>query len=270
MTIVRRRKKPIEVDTIQWIGDNESELIDFTNHRFEAVPPEDRAEDPEITAQVFDELHSTWVGVFTGQHVVRGVKGEFYPIAEDVLAETYEPAAAPSVPADADLRSLIRGVIRDCPALYPDDIADRVLAVLPAPADRDWWKTQAHAVQARAEVEHLTADRAAVLREAADDLAAAFGDPMAKHIGAIAAGWLRRRAREVEGEQTGRVLDERVAAAKEQPVAPWGPAPDGCNAETGEPCTNHDREQAHADGEHAFCGPECAEARQADTAGEGQ
>lgn len=39
-------------------------------------------------------------------------------------------AAALSVPADADLRDRIRGVIRDCPALYPDDIADRVLAAL--------------------------------------------------------------------------------------------------------------------------------------------
>jgi hypothetical protein len=37
-------------------------------------------------------LHTTWVGVKTGQWIVRGVKGEFYPIAEDVLAETYEPA----------------------------------------------------------------------------------------------------------------------------------------------------------------------------------
>ena len=39
---------------------------------------------------MYDRLHSTWVLVYTGQHIVRGVKGEFYPIAEDVLAETYE------------------------------------------------------------------------------------------------------------------------------------------------------------------------------------
>lgn len=85
--------------------------------------------------------------------------------------------------------------------------ADAVMAVLPEPvdraeraeADRDWWRDQAHAVQARAE----RADRAAVLREAADDLATAFGDPKVKHIGAIAASHLRRRARELEGGQAG-------------------------------------------------------------------
>jgi len=38
---------------------------------------------------------------------------------------------------------------------------------------------------------------------------------------------------------------------------PCGPAPDACDAEAGEPCANHEREQAHTEGEHCFCGPEC-------------
>jgi hypothetical protein len=33
-----------------------------------------------------------------------------------------------------------------------------------------------------------------------------------------------------------------------------GPAPDECG---NEPCANHERKQAHAEGEHCFCGPEC-------------
>ena len=45
-------------------------------------------------------------------------------------------------------------------------------------------------------------DRATVLREAADDLATAFGDPTAKHIGILAASYLRRRAREAEAAPT--------------------------------------------------------------------
>lgn len=94
MPIVEYRKKPIVVSTIQWTGDNEAELIEFTGNKFQALEPETRTEDPEMTGSVFDDLHSTWVGVYTGQHIVRGVKGEFYPIAEEVLAETYEPAEA--------------------------------------------------------------------------------------------------------------------------------------------------------------------------------
>lgn len=107
MTVTRYRKRPVEVDTIQWTGHNEPELIEFTGHRFEAIPVEDRVEDPDLTAQVYDELHNTWVGVKTGQHIVRGVAGEYYPIAEDVLAATYQrvdqTAAEPGTAPVADL-----------------------------------------------------------------------------------------------------------------------------------------------------------------------
>lgn len=39
---------------------------------------------------------------------------------------------------------------------------------------------------------------------------------------------------------------------------PCGPNPDVCDAEAGDPCRTHEREQAHGEGEHAFCGPECS------------
>ena len=91
----RYRKKPVVIEAIQWTGDNEGEVQEFTEgaRNFYARAAEDWAEDPEATAAVFDKLHSTWVLVYTGQHVIRGVKGEYYPIAADVLAETYEEIA---------------------------------------------------------------------------------------------------------------------------------------------------------------------------------
>ncbi|MGW5509927.1 hypothetical protein ACWEV9_19450 [Streptomyces albogriseolus] len=98
--IVRYRKRPVEVDTIRWTGDNEQAVQAFTGgpSTFYALDPADRenSDDPEATATVYDKLHSTWILVYTGQHIVRGVKGEYYPIAEDVLAETYERADAVS------------------------------------------------------------------------------------------------------------------------------------------------------------------------------
>lgn len=87
--VVRYRKRPIEVDTIQWTGNNIDDLIDFTGGDFLLVAPGEGYA-PDITAKVYDKLHDTWVGVKTGQHVVHGVQGEFYPIDEAVLAETYE------------------------------------------------------------------------------------------------------------------------------------------------------------------------------------
>ncbi|MFF7485609.1 hypothetical protein ACFZBC_08935 [Streptomyces luteogriseus] len=112
MTVTRYRKRPVEVDTIQWTGDNETEVQAFTGgaSKFYALDDADRenSDDPEATATVFDELHSTWVLVYTGQHIVRGVKGEFSPIAEDVLAETYELAAEPD---ESPLRDQVAAAI---------------------------------------------------------------------------------------------------------------------------------------------------------------
>jgi hypothetical protein len=89
MSVVRYRKLPVVVDTVQWTGTNLDELTAFTGGLFIPVDPGEGLTG-EYTGKVFDALHSTWVLVKTGQHVVRGVLGEFYPIAEDVLAETYE------------------------------------------------------------------------------------------------------------------------------------------------------------------------------------
>lgn len=94
--ITRFRKLPIEITAVQWTGSNIDECEAFAPGKWWTVDPEDRIEDPEITAEVFDELHSTWVGMYTGQWIIKGVKGEFYPIDEEVLAETYEPAGDPS------------------------------------------------------------------------------------------------------------------------------------------------------------------------------
>jgi hypothetical protein len=89
----RWRKKPVVIDAIRWTGSNPAALRAFAGSHFGTVDPEDRGENPEQTAQVFDVLHSTWVSVFEGQWVIRGIAGEFYPIADDVFRATYEAAS---------------------------------------------------------------------------------------------------------------------------------------------------------------------------------
>lgn len=90
----RFRKLPVEIDAVRWTGDNAAELAAFAPGKWQTVAPEDRADDPDITAEVFDELHSTWVGMRTGQWLIKGVVGEFYPCADHVMTATYEPVAA--------------------------------------------------------------------------------------------------------------------------------------------------------------------------------
>jgi hypothetical protein len=91
MAAVQFRKKPVVVTAVQFTGDNVNEIHALTGPpNFGLVDAEDREADPDITAEVFDHLHSTWVGVKTGQWIIRGVQGEFYPIDESVLASTYD------------------------------------------------------------------------------------------------------------------------------------------------------------------------------------
>jgi hypothetical protein len=91
MTIRTATKKPITVRLVQWTGNNVDEVRGLTGAVL--FHPVDHVED-EFTAEVFDELHCSWVLVKTGQWIIEGVHGEFYPIDEQVLADTYvlEPA----------------------------------------------------------------------------------------------------------------------------------------------------------------------------------
>jgi len=57
--IVRRRKKAVEVDTIQWTGHNLDEVIDFTGGDFLLVDADEGTYSPDVTAKVFDDLHDT-------------------------------------------------------------------------------------------------------------------------------------------------------------------------------------------------------------------
>lgn len=130
-----------------------------------------------------------------------------------------------------------------------DSITNSVLTVLPPPVDR-----------------------AAVLREAADALAAldpASAPLVGHHARGEDIGLLRRMADDADPmvgslARDGFGLDE-IAAMLAAPPAVVPPAPavrtpcsfPSCDTGPGEPCTRHEREQAHAEGDHELCGPEC-------------
>jgi hypothetical protein len=87
---VRYRKLPVEVDAIQFTGENYVDIIGFIgdNGGFQW----DGTADPTRHA-VWDYLHDTWVTVNDGDWIIKGVKGEHYPCNPDVFATTYEEAA---------------------------------------------------------------------------------------------------------------------------------------------------------------------------------
>lgn len=112
---MRYRKKPVEVEAIQWTGDNTADVKVFVGDRQAKGGETPRsAENGECgfllasevsgrytagDAIVYDRFHD-WVPLHVGDWVIRGVRRELYPCEPGVFAQTYDRA---DTPADANL-----------------------------------------------------------------------------------------------------------------------------------------------------------------------
>ncbi|MBN7552976.1 hypothetical protein [Mycobacteroides abscessus] len=82
MNVGRFRKRPVEVEAIEYLGNNNHELASWCGGRLIAL------------GQGFWKIEiPTLEGPVTaspGDWIIRGVAGEFYPCKPDVFAKTYE------------------------------------------------------------------------------------------------------------------------------------------------------------------------------------
>lgn len=94
MTTTRFRKKPVEIDAVQWDGSAEA-----------ATPIIDWALSNDVTINYYcpdgdackKDTHVLLVATLEGamsaqpgDWIVRGIQGEFYPIKPDIFEATYE------------------------------------------------------------------------------------------------------------------------------------------------------------------------------------
>lgn len=172
--MTKYRKKPVVIDAVQFTGQNVTELRDFVGSPNFATFEDD--DESGIVAGVWDRLHSTWVGVKTGQWIIRGVQGETYPCADDVFRATYEQAdeldggAELQIPDAVLRRAADAGFIDGDPCDAADDIAD--LRGIAAPVVAAELRRLADSFDAIAKGSHgwaIGAD-AASLRTRADEL----------------------------------------------------------------------------------------------------
>ncbi len=83
------RKKPVIVDAIKWDGVNWNEVTDFLKgakfHR-EYKDKSNQSKDMQIWITTLEgEMRAD-----TGDWIIKGIKGEFYPCKNDVFEATYE------------------------------------------------------------------------------------------------------------------------------------------------------------------------------------
>jgi len=75
---MKYRKKPVEIDAIQWTGDNKLEIFDFCNMSY--------ITDQELRIQT---LEGSMIASIN-DYIIKGVMGEFYPCKPDIFEMTYE------------------------------------------------------------------------------------------------------------------------------------------------------------------------------------
>lgn len=95
MTSVKLYSKiPVNVEAIQYTdrddADTVAAIMDFTDEKFRVADYGTSV----ITAEVYDDLHETWVGVKDGDYIIKGLQGEFYPHDGPLMSEAYNEVPA--------------------------------------------------------------------------------------------------------------------------------------------------------------------------------
>lgn len=100
---MKYRKKPVEVEAIQWGGGNLSEVREFvgvmenmdgdaSTCRFTA--PFERDDDGEVMwfdglARLWVEANTSWLPIEVGEWIIRDSRG-LYPCKPDIFEQTYD------------------------------------------------------------------------------------------------------------------------------------------------------------------------------------
>lgn len=74
------RKKPVVIEAVQWTGRNIAEIEAFMSEEIWAWA------DGRLAVRTLEGL----VTARTGDFIIKGVRGEFYPCKPDIFEQTYE------------------------------------------------------------------------------------------------------------------------------------------------------------------------------------
>lgn len=81
--VMKVRKKPVEVEAVQWTGENLDGIVDFCGERLSYV---------ELRGHICPYINTLegYHRVSLNDYIIKGIKGEFYPCKPDIFKATYE------------------------------------------------------------------------------------------------------------------------------------------------------------------------------------
>lgn len=86
MPINKYRKVPVEIEAVQWTGNNMDEIIELNGgKRTLNFSYEDSPTTPTLCIETLEGWHYASIG----DYIIRGVKGEIYPCKPDIFEKTY-------------------------------------------------------------------------------------------------------------------------------------------------------------------------------------
>lgn len=87
---MKYRKKPVEIEAIQYTGDNGWEINNWSNGNVYESPVLEPTEDDSTGKYVqVNTLEGVMIGR-VGWFIIRGIKGEYYPCDPDIFEQTYD------------------------------------------------------------------------------------------------------------------------------------------------------------------------------------
>ncbi|KAB7752779.1 hypothetical protein [Mycolicibacterium mucogenicum] len=116
MTVQKYRKKPVEIEAIQWDGSRASieqacKWVNGFDHTGDPILTFEFYGHDDVSGQPLIETLEGDMAVSPGDWIIRGVKGEFYPCKPDIFAQTYDRVDVDQL---ADVAE-----IADCPHAAP-------------------------------------------------------------------------------------------------------------------------------------------------------
>lgn len=75
------RKKPVEIEAVQWNGANLAECKEFCDEEIMHCPKMNKLLISTLEGDMYADIND---------YIIKGVKGEFYPCKPDVFESTYE------------------------------------------------------------------------------------------------------------------------------------------------------------------------------------
>lgn len=78
---MKYRRLPIEIEAIQWLGNNFIDIDNFITIHHETYPSQNKIIIPTLEGN----MEASY-----GDYIIKGINGEFYPCKPDIFEKTYE------------------------------------------------------------------------------------------------------------------------------------------------------------------------------------